>query len=316
MRDAGVARDYYGLLGVHTDARPDEIKRAYRRLARELHPDVNPDPAAQQRFKEVTAAYEVLSDPAKRQVVDLGRRPAGQRRWRSGRAAGTRSAPSASATSWTPSSAAAVARRRGPRAAQPRAPGDDALIRSRARPWRSAPPASATDLAVDTAALCSDCSGGGHRRPAPPPPCDICKGRGEVQQVQRSLLGQVVTSRPCPVVPRLRRGHPGAVPAVQRRGPGPRPARRPGQHPGRGRRRHPGAAGRVRARSAPAAAPPATCTSRSRSCRTSVFTRDGIDLHCTVHVPMTAAALGPPMALPTLSGPRSWTSSRAPSPAP
>ncbi|MEK9737468.1 MAG: DnaJ domain-containing protein, partial [Candidatus Nanopelagicales bacterium] len=70
-----VATDYYALLGVTREAGPDEIKRAYRRLARELHPDVNSDPAAVDRFKEVTAAYEVLSDPEKRQMYDLGGDP-------------------------------------------------------------------------------------------------------------------------------------------------------------------------------------------------------------------------------------------------
>ena len=70
-----VAKDYYGILGVGRDATPEEIKRAYRRLARELHPDLNPDEAAQERFKEVSSAYEVLSDPAKREIVDLGGDP-------------------------------------------------------------------------------------------------------------------------------------------------------------------------------------------------------------------------------------------------
>ena len=66
-----MANDYYGVLGVSRDASADEIKRAYRRLARELHPDVNDDPNTQERFKEVAAAYEVLSDPDKRQMFDM-----------------------------------------------------------------------------------------------------------------------------------------------------------------------------------------------------------------------------------------------------
>ena len=63
-------RDLYEILGIARDASPAEIKAAYRRLARTLHPDVNADPADQERFKEITGAYEILSDPTKRQRYD------------------------------------------------------------------------------------------------------------------------------------------------------------------------------------------------------------------------------------------------------
>lgn len=65
------AGGFYDALGVAEDATPADIKRAYRRLARELHPDHNPDPAAADRFKAVAHAYEVLSDPAKRHYYDV-----------------------------------------------------------------------------------------------------------------------------------------------------------------------------------------------------------------------------------------------------
>ncbi len=70
-----MATDYFGVLGLPRSASDSEIKRAYRRLARDLHPDVNPDPEAKERFQEVTRAYEALTDPEKRRIVDLGGDP-------------------------------------------------------------------------------------------------------------------------------------------------------------------------------------------------------------------------------------------------
>ena len=64
--------DHYEVLGLERTATPEEIKKAYRRLARELHPDVNPSADAAERFKLVTHAYDVLSDPDQRERYDLG----------------------------------------------------------------------------------------------------------------------------------------------------------------------------------------------------------------------------------------------------
>jgi curved DNA-binding protein len=65
-----VARDFYEVLGVSRDASPDEVQRSYRKLARKYHPDVNKDPGAEEKFKEVSEAYDVLSDPATRKRYD------------------------------------------------------------------------------------------------------------------------------------------------------------------------------------------------------------------------------------------------------
>ena len=81
-----MARDYYEALGVDRSADQSEIQRAYRKLARQYHPDVNKDPGAEERFKEISEAYDVLSDPELRRKYDafgedFRRVPRVQKRW-------------------------------------------------------------------------------------------------------------------------------------------------------------------------------------------------------------------------------------------
>ena len=63
-------KDYYKILGVSRDAKPDDIRKAYRKLAKQYHPDVNKEPGAEEKYKEINEAYEVLKDPEKRQKYD------------------------------------------------------------------------------------------------------------------------------------------------------------------------------------------------------------------------------------------------------
>jgi molecular chaperone DnaJ len=289
-----VATDYYGLLGVDRGATDEQLKKAYRKLARELHPDVNADPAAQERFKQVTAAYEVLSDPQKRQVVDLGGDPLAP----GGGGAGN---PFAGGFAGFGDIMDAFFGGGGPRGPRSRAhQGSDALLRIECELDEMAF-GTTRELSVETAVLCGSCTGSGCAPGTLPTTCETCRGRGEVQQVQRSFLGQVMTSRTCP-----RCVGTGTViehPCAECHGDGRVRARRTltvkvpaGIEDGmRIRLSGEGEVG-------PGGGPSGDLFVEVHQKPHPVFTRDGDDLHCTISIPMTAAALGTSIPLVTLDG--------------
>ncbi len=296
-----MAKDYYGILGVPKDASPEQIKRAYRKLARQYHPDVNPDQEAQERFRDVSTAYEVLSDPKKRQIVDLGGDPLG-----SGAGAGAGGGmgdPFAGfgglgdiMDAFFGGSAGGGGR--GPRSRVQ--PGSDALLRLELTLEDCAAGVN-RDITVDTAVLCETCNGGGSREGSAPSTCDTCGGRGEVQSVQRSFLGQVMTSRPCPVCHGF--GEVITDPCLQCGGDGRVRSRRTitvkiPAGVGDGMRVRLAGEGEV----GPGGGPPGDLFVEVEEKPHDRFTRDGADLHCTVEVPMTAAALGTVITLDTLEG--------------
>jgi molecular chaperone DnaJ len=295
-----VARDYYATLGVSQDATPEQIKRAYRKLARELHPDVNPDEAAQERFAEVTTAYEVLSDPKKRQVVDLGGDPLGNG---GGAGGGMGGDPFAGFGGLGDIMDAFFGGGGGGGGRGPRSrvqPGSDALLRLELTLEECASGVN-RDITVDTAVLCDVCDGGGSKAGSAPSTCDTCGGRGEVQSVQRSFLGQVMTSRPCPVC----RGFGEVItdPCQQCSGDGRVRARRTitvkiPAGVGDGMRVRLAGEGEV----GPGGGPAGDLFVEVEEQPHDRFTRDGADLHCNVELPMTAAALGTVLLLETLDG--------------
>lgn len=187
-----MARDYYGILGVDKNASDNEIKKAYRKLARKFHPDVNDTEEAAERFREISVAHEVLTDPDKRRIVDMGGDPMEQ-----GGAPGPGYGGSGGLgdifEAFFGGGAGAA---RGPRSRVQ--PGNDALLRTRIT-LEEAFTGVRKDIRVDTAVLCEHCHGTGSESKSKPHTCDNCQGSGEIQEVQRSFLGNVMTSRACHV---------------------------------------------------------------------------------------------------------------------
>ena len=193
---ATMAKDYYEVLGVGRTATKDEIKSAYRRLAREWHPDINKSEQAEERFKEINQAYEVLSDEEKRARYDrFG--PAGV----SGPAAGAGYPGGAgfggfeeifeeffSSFGGTRSSAA---RRRGPKAGSDRRA--DVTIT-----FEESVFGVEKEIEFDRQAACDTCAGTGAAPGTQPVRCAQCSGSGEVRQVQQTFLGPMVQVATCP----------------------------------------------------------------------------------------------------------------------
>ena len=295
-----MATEYYSVLGVRRDAGPDEIKRAYRRLARELHPDVNPDPRTQERFKEITQAYEVLSDPEKRQMYDMGGDPFGRADAGPAGAGGFGPGfPFSDIMDAFFGAAGSGGTTRGPRSRARR--GRNATIRVELDLSECAFGAT-RELTVDTAVVCPTCSGEGTAPGTHPETCDVCGGRGEVSQVARSFLGQVVTSRPCP-----RCGGFGTLlprPCPECDGDGRVRTRRTikvripaGVEDGT----HIQLAGEGEV--GPGGGPPGDLFLEIAQRPHPIFERQGDDLHCTVAIPMVAAALGATLSVESLDGP-------------
>lgn len=279
--------DHYDVLGVSRDASPDEIKKAYRKLARELHPDVNPAEEAQEKFKLVTHAYDVLSDPVQRQQYDLGPQ-AGF----GGGGQGFGDFNDIFSTFFGGGG------QRGPRSRVER--GQDALVRVEID-LADVVFGVHRDIDVDTAVTCETCSGSCCQPGTTVKTCDMCGGSGTIQRAVRSLLGNVMTSNPCGSC----RGYGTTIsnPCTSCGGQGRVRASRtiPLDIPAgvdTGVRLHMNGVGEA----GPAGGPNGDLYFEIKVRHDDVFSRNNDDLLCTLEIPMTDAILGTQTTISGLDG--------------
>jgi molecular chaperone DnaJ len=192
-------KDYYKVLGVSEKATQKEITKAYRKLARELHPDANPgDASAEERFKEVSAAYDVVGDEAKRKEYDEVRTlgPMGNMGF-----GGAPGGPGGATYNFDPGDLGDLLGglfgrgRRGPGAARGAGPQRGADLEAELHlPFREAAAGVTTSLHITSDAPCSTCHGSGARPGSAPQVCPQCGGRGVLDENQ----GMFSFSTPCP----------------------------------------------------------------------------------------------------------------------
>lgn len=186
-------RDYYDVLGVSRTATADELKKAYRALARKLHPDVNPgNTEAEEQFKEINEAYEVLSDADRRAAYDRYGHAANGMGGNGGNPFGGFSgSPFGDLFESFFGSAGGNSRQR---QAPPR--GQDLQVTVDLT-FEEAVFGVDKDVEVVRLETCEDCKGSKMKGGATPPRCSTCGGSGEVRRVQQTILGQFMTSSPC-----------------------------------------------------------------------------------------------------------------------
>lgn len=285
-------RDLYDILGVDHGADQDAIKRAYRRKARELHPDAGGD---EDGFKELTTAYEVLRNPDTRSNYDRFGDPRGP----GGRTDGDPFAGFGDLSDLIDSFFGGGFAGRGTTRTASSA-GRDALI-DLTIGLEEVAQGARRELDVDVLRACETCGGGGDADGNGAVRCGTCNGSGGVQQVTRSVFGQMLTTTTCP-------GCQGAGQRVEHpcaacNGEGRRRTREtvgvdvpPGVDTGtRLRLAGRGEAGRLGARSG-------DLFVRIRVNPHEIFEREGNDLHCRLRLPMVQAVLGVDIEVPTIDG--------------
>lgn len=188
-------RDYYEILGVSKDASKDEIKRAYRKLSKQYHPDINKEPGADEKFKEISEAYEVLSDDTKRAQYDqFGHAGANQDFDGFGGFGGFSDAGFGGFEDILNTFfGGGSTRRRNPNA--PRQGAD--LQYTMTLTFEEAVFGKETDIEIPREEQCSTCHGSGAKPGTHPEECPYCHGSGQISTEQNTPFGRIVNRRVC-----------------------------------------------------------------------------------------------------------------------